>query len=428
MSPTRFHNSVHNAAVGYWTIATGCHAAIHRDCAPCARVSAPDCWKPPAWWSTEQRPVLAGRAATPRQRPAGRGHRLRAAVRLRAGAVARRHGTHPGGAGTAPHRRATRHRGRATAGCLEHAQCLRHRRCRLLALLAGSGGDCQLDAAPTLGLHIDMETTHVNRPATRWCVLIPCLNEESAIRRRGRVGPRTGRRGDRRRRWLGRSHRRHRGHAAGDAAAPRPRAGARVRRCACGFREALRQGFDAVLSMDGDGQHLASDIPRMRGGGRGPYPRTGDRRAPAATGTQQPVGRRRANAFADWGISWACAQPVADTQSGQRWYPSRSAGAGRASRGEVRIRDGHPDRRLPREAHRRGFGADCLALPRARSGAVISGRSRDVTRIVIYTIGRVLHYGHIVASYRRSRRSPPVVVDDRPAGPARNRSPLHHRG
>jgi hypothetical protein len=26
LSPTRFHNSVHNAAAGYWTIATGCHA------------------------------------------------------------------------------------------------------------------------------------------------------------------------------------------------------------------------------------------------------------------------------------------------------------------------------------------------------------------------------------------------------------------
>lgn len=26
ISPTRFHNSVHNAASGYWTIATGCHA------------------------------------------------------------------------------------------------------------------------------------------------------------------------------------------------------------------------------------------------------------------------------------------------------------------------------------------------------------------------------------------------------------------
>ncbi|MDM0046538.1 beta-ketoacyl synthase chain length factor [Variovorax dokdonensis] len=27
LSPTKFHNSVHNAAVGYWTIATGCQAA-----------------------------------------------------------------------------------------------------------------------------------------------------------------------------------------------------------------------------------------------------------------------------------------------------------------------------------------------------------------------------------------------------------------
>ncbi len=27
ISPTRFHNSVHNAAAGYWTMATGCHAA-----------------------------------------------------------------------------------------------------------------------------------------------------------------------------------------------------------------------------------------------------------------------------------------------------------------------------------------------------------------------------------------------------------------
>lgn len=27
VSPTRFHNSVHNAPAGYWTVATGCHAA-----------------------------------------------------------------------------------------------------------------------------------------------------------------------------------------------------------------------------------------------------------------------------------------------------------------------------------------------------------------------------------------------------------------
>ncbi|NII10883.1 beta-ketoacyl synthase chain length factor [Oleiagrimonas sp. C23AA] len=33
LSPTRFHNSVHNAAAGYWTIATGCHAASDALCA-----------------------------------------------------------------------------------------------------------------------------------------------------------------------------------------------------------------------------------------------------------------------------------------------------------------------------------------------------------------------------------------------------------
>ena len=27
VSPTKFHNSVHNAPVGYWSVATGCHAA-----------------------------------------------------------------------------------------------------------------------------------------------------------------------------------------------------------------------------------------------------------------------------------------------------------------------------------------------------------------------------------------------------------------
>lgn len=33
LSPTRFHNSVHNAAAGYWTIATGCHAPSSAICA-----------------------------------------------------------------------------------------------------------------------------------------------------------------------------------------------------------------------------------------------------------------------------------------------------------------------------------------------------------------------------------------------------------
>ncbi|GFZ86818.1 beta-ketoacyl synthase chain length factor [Dyella caseinilytica] len=33
LSPTRFHNSVHNASAGYWTIATDCHAPSSAICA-----------------------------------------------------------------------------------------------------------------------------------------------------------------------------------------------------------------------------------------------------------------------------------------------------------------------------------------------------------------------------------------------------------
>jgi hypothetical protein len=40
LSPTRFHNSVHNASAGYWTIATGCHASSSAVCAGAASFGA----------------------------------------------------------------------------------------------------------------------------------------------------------------------------------------------------------------------------------------------------------------------------------------------------------------------------------------------------------------------------------------------------
>jgi hypothetical protein len=40
LSPTRFHNSVHNAPAGYWTIATGCHAPSNAVCAQHASFGA----------------------------------------------------------------------------------------------------------------------------------------------------------------------------------------------------------------------------------------------------------------------------------------------------------------------------------------------------------------------------------------------------
>ncbi len=246
----------------------------------------------------------------------------------------------------------------------------------------------------------------MNTAVARWCVLIPCLNEEAAIRsvvesvlalgapvividdgsddRTPEIVaslPVT---------VLRHTERRGKGEA--------------LRR---GFREALRQGYDAVLTMDGDGQHLASDIPRIVAAAA-QYPDHIVIGARLLDREQQPKGRRRANAVADWGISWACAQPIADTQSGQRWYP-------RAALDLVDL----PAENFVFEA------AILIAASREKKIGVVSvpiasryhGEFRlshfnpvgDVTRISTYTVGRVIHYGNLIASYRRSRAAPIVI-------------------
>jgi glycosyltransferase involved in cell wall biosynthesis len=246
----------------------------------------------------------------------------------------------------------------------------------------------------------------LNTDVGRWCVLIPCLNEEAAIHaviesvlalgapvividdgshdRTPEIVatlPVTLLRNDERR-------------GKGEA----------LRR---GFREALRQGYDAVLTMDGDGQHLASDIPRIVAAAA-QYPGHIVIGARLLDREQQPKGRRRANAVADWGISWACAQPIADTQSGQRWYP-------RAALDLVDL----PAQNFVFEA------AILIAASREKNLGVVSvpiasryhgefrlshfNPVRDVTRITTYTIGRIFHYGSVMVSHRRSRAAPIVI-------------------
>jgi glycosyltransferase involved in cell wall biosynthesis len=242
----------------------------------------------------------------------------------------------------------------------------------------------------------------------RWCVLIPCLNEEAAIQavvesvlalgapvividdgsddRTPEIVaalPVT---------LLRHAQRRGKGEA--------------LRR---GFREALRQGYEAVVTMDGDGQHLATDIPRIAAAAAR-YPDHIVIGARLLNREQQPKGRRRANAVADWGVSWACAQPVADTQSGQRWYP----------RAALELVD------LPAEDFVFETAILIVASREKKIGVVsvpIASRYhgsfrlshfrpvRDVVRITVYTIGRVLHYGDIMSSHRSSRHAPTIVQD-----------------
>lgn len=249
---------------------------------------------------------------------------------------------------------------------------------------------------------------------TRWCVVIPCFNEASAI---GDVldsvlalgaaiivvddGSSDG---------------------TADIVAKMPVTllrqvgrGGKGEALRCGFREAKRQGYDAVLTMDGDGQHLASDIPRIAAAAHA-YPGHLVIGARLRNREQQPAARRRANAIADWAISWVCAQAIADTQSGQRWYP--------------------PDALALVELPAENFVFEAgilMAASRDRQIRVVSvpiasryerkfRRSHfrpvlDIARIVFYTTGRLLHYGDLVTSYQRSRLAP-LILDDADRGAA----------
>lgn len=176
-----------------------------------------------------------------------------------------------------------------------------------------------------------------------------------------------------------------------------------------GFREVLRMGYDAVVTMDGDGQHLAADIPAILAAGER-YPGSIVIGARLLDREQQPNGRRRANAVADWGISWACALPIADTQSGQRLYPR-----------EILDLADIPAEHFVFEAavlitacRERGIGVVSVPIASRYQGEFrLSHFSpvRDVTRITLYTIGRIFHYGSVLASYRRSRARPTIVED-----------------
>ncbi len=88
-----------------------------------------------------------------------------------------------------------------------------------------------------------------------------------------------------------------------------------------GFAWALEQGFDGVVTLDADGQHLPQEIPKFLD-------------ARAETGADLIIGgrahlfqhmlprRRLANRFSAWSIAKASGTRVTDSQSGFRFYSS----------------------------------------------------------------------------------------------------------
>lgn len=100
----------------------------------------------------------------------------------------------------------------------------------------------------------------------------------------------------------------------------RDRAGGKAAALAGGFAHALDGGATCVVTLDGDGQHDPSDIPRLLEAAA----QWSDHLVLGARIRQrhrQPGIRRFGNRFADFFVSWASGQRVPDSQTGFRVYP-----------------------------------------------------------------------------------------------------------
>lgn len=146
-----------------------------------------------------------------------------------------------------------------------------------------------------------------------------------------------------------------------------------------GLRQALTLGVAGIVTLDADGQHDPEDIPRLIAA----FERhpdciiIGARRSDRAN---TPQARYIANKIANFWISWACGQPLVDSQSGFRLYPAELL------RG-LAIRHGRKrgfvfESELLIEAARRGYRSVAVGVP-----------------AVYHPAGRASHYRHIDTWY-----------------------------
>jgi glycosyltransferase involved in cell wall biosynthesis len=181
-----------------------------------------------------------------------------------------------------------------------------------------------------------------------------------------------------------------------------------------GFAEALHRGFAGVVTMDGDGQHAASDIPRLLEAARA-YPRCIVIGARLRKRASQPMYRRLANEFGDWGIAFGTGYRIADTQSGQRYYPAQVLALGDVP-GEDFVYEAQI---LISAARELGYGCVSVPIESRYQSHGASGQFRrshfrplrDLWRITSHVVRQVLGAGDFLDAYRRTRANPPRIHD-----------------
>jgi len=183
-----------------------------------------------------------------------------------------------------------------------------------------------------------------------------------------------------------------------------------------GFRRALERGASGVLTMDGDGQHAAADLPRLLAAAE-KFPDHIVIGARLLERDAQPGKNRFGNAQADFWVSWACGQRIVDSQSGQRYYPRTVAqlAIDMPEQGFVF------ESAILIEAARRGIAT--LSVPIAASYADDRRAShfkplRDVTQITRMIAWRLLSSGMAPRNYWRAHTQPPLIFN--PDGSARS--------
>ncbi len=171
------------------------------------------------------------------------------------------------------------------------------------------------------------------------------------------------------------------------------------------FEHALDRGAEAIVTLDGDGQHRPEDIGRLLAAHlRDPQALVigsrlhNDRDIPRA--------RYLANRFANFWIAWAAGQPIVDSQSGFRVYPA-------ALLREVRLRADCAtsfvfESEILIEAGRRGVRITAVPI-----AAIYPERARrshfrpvlDIARIVRMVAWKLLSKGLYLQGLVRSLRS-----------------------
>ncbi len=87
-----------------------------------------------------------------------------------------------------------------------------------------------------------------------------------------------------------------------------------------GFKYAIEAGYDAVVTLDADGQHDPGEIPKFL---RAYQQSSADLIIGERDFSQIPTIRRLANTLGRWSFSWAVGQPISDNQSGYRLISQR---------------------------------------------------------------------------------------------------------